>query len=145
MQNEEQIVEVFYQRLIQKQIELSTVAGGSLMGSKMGFTTYTKSTKYGYPLPTVDIKGIALITVLPDSIAIETFGPRGESLSIRSDFHKVQEGAALVQFKPSKNRACIKHVFAFPFDTSGVEVQRFLLLLKEKGFASSKPHSPSFS
>ena len=139
MENEEQIVEAFYQRLIQKQIELSTVAGGSLLKSTMSFTAYTKSTKYGYPLPTVDVKGIALITVLPDSIAIETFGPRNESLSIKSDFHRVQQGNALIQFTPSRNKELTKHVFAFPFSTSGNDIQRFLLLLKERGFSSSKP------
>ena len=139
MSSQEQIVEAFYQRLIQKQIELSTVAGGSLLESKMGFTTYNKSTKYGYPLPTVDIKGIALLTVLPDSLAIETYGPRKESLSIKPDFHRVLEGTTLIQFTPSYEEKKVKHVFAFPFSTTAKDIQRFLVLLKEKGFASSKP------
>ena len=141
MNDEERIVEQFYKRLTQKQVELSTVAGGTLMDSRMGFTTYNKSTKYGYPLPTVDVKGIALITVLPDTIAIETYGPRYESLSIKSDFHRVQEGSALVQFSPSRELAMVKHVFAFPFQTPSEDIQRFLLLLKERGFVSSKPRS----
>ena len=141
MSNDERIVENFYQRLIKKQVELSTVAGGTLMDSRMGFTTYNKSTKYGYPLPTVDVKGIALITVLPDTIAIETYGPRYESLSIKSDFHRVQEGTALVQFSPSRDLNMVKHVFAFPFQTTAEDIQRFLMLLKERGFTSSKPRS----
>ena len=141
MNDEERIVEHFYQCLIKKQVELSTVAGGTLMDSKMGFTTYNKSTKYGYPLPTVDVKSIALITVLPDTIAIETYGPRHESLSIKADFHRVQDGSALVQFTPSRELKTVKHVFAFPFQTTADDIQRFLMLLKERGFTSSKPRS----
>ena len=141
MQNEERIVEEFYQRLIQKQVELSTLAGGALLSSKMGFTTYNKSTKYGYPLPTVDVKSLALITILPDTIAIETYGPRNHSLSIKADFHRVQEGNALIQFTPSLDTKNVKHVFAFPFSTASKDIQRFLLLLKERGFTSSKPRT----
>ena len=140
MDNNEAIVEAFYQRLIAKQIEISTVAGGSLLGSKMGFTTYNKSTKYGYPLPIVDVKGIAVITVLPDSIAVETFGPRKESLRIKKDYHRIMEGNMLTAFTPSLSEEITKHLFAFPFETSGQDIQRFLLVLKEKGFAASKPH-----
>lgn len=139
MDNYEAIVETFYQRLIQKQIDISTVAGGSLLESRMGFTTYNKSTKYGFPLPTVDVKGIAVITVLPDSIAVETFGPRNETLRIKKEFHRIQEGTAFIQFTPSNATAVVKHIFAFPFATKGVDIQRFLLVLKEKGFTSSKP------
>ena len=139
MSNEEQIVEAFYKRLIQKQIDLSTMAAGTLMESKMGFTTYNKSTKYGYPLPTVDVKGIAIITVLPDSVAIETYGPRRDSVNIKGEFHRILENNALIPFTPSPSNMIAKHVFAFPFKTDPKDIQRFLLLLKERGFASSKP------
>lgn len=141
MDNATAIVENFYQRLIQKQIELSTAAGGSLLESRMSFTTYNKSTKYGYPLPTVDIKGIAVITILPDSLAVETYGKRKESLKIKGEFHRVQSGSALIQFSPSYEETIVKHVFAFPFNTDAKDLQRFLLLLKEKGFTSSKPRN----